>query len=311
MSIDGEIISTGKTSRLHHNQIHDQIVLQDSRYTWLTQANLWPSLGPISVLEHLRSHYSFKLQSSTKKELVNYATSISKIQHLRRMEDAALKRDQKRLIAEQENRGYTNWVPGEYPDWLLLEIDANIHIQEDQVTVALEMISPTSGSNSVLQMNMGQEKTSIIMPMVAYVLANRDVLTRLLVPNTLLSQTAQILQSQLSSLVGREITYIPFSRRTPTTENHIQEYHQLHEEILHTGGIILAIPEHILSFKLCSLQRISNRKIIAAKQMVAIQDWMNKVCQDILDKCDFTLATKTQLVYPSRTLSNIDGYPDR
>ncbi|RAO65870.1 uncharacterized protein BHQ10_001882 [Talaromyces amestolkiae] len=309
LNLENEIMSARKSMRLHHNIIQDQI--QDARYTWLSQANLWPSLSPISILEHLRSHNSFKLQSSTKKELVDYATSISKVQHLRRMENATLKRDRKRLNAEQGNRGYINWVPGDFPDWLLLEIDANIHIRKDQVNVALEMISPTSGSNSVLQMNMGQGKTSVIMPMVACVLANREMLTRLLVPDALLSQTAQILQSRLGGLVGREITHIPFSRRTPTTENHIQEYRRLHEEMLHSGGIILTIPEHVLSFKLCGLQRISDGKIPEAKQMVAIQGWMNEVCRDILDECDFTLATKTQLVYPSGTLLNVDGHPDR
>lgn len=312
LSLDDEMMGARKALKLHHNRIRDQIALQDGRYTWLSQANLWPSLGPISILEHLRSsHYSFKLQTSTKKELIDYATSISKIQHLRRIEDAALKRDRKRLRAEQENRGYTNWSPGAYPDWLLLEIDANIHIREDQVTVALEMISPTSGSNSVLQMNMGQGKTSVIMPMVACVLANREMLTRLLVPDALLSQTAQILQSRLGGLVGREITHIPFSRRTPTTDSHIQAYRQLHDEMLRSGGIILTIPEHVLSFKLCGLQRISDGKIREAKQMVTIQSWMNEVCRDILDECDFTLATKTQLVYPSGTLLNVDGHPDR
>jgi hypothetical protein len=295
---------------LHLGQIRKP-ALQGVRHYWLSRANLWPSMSPTSILEQLRSHSSLKLQSDTKNELVEYAKAIAKLQHVHRMEDASLKRDAKRLKSEQDNPGYANWEPYAYPDWLLLEIDANIHIREDQVTVALEMISPTSGSNSVLQMNMGQGKTSVIMPMVACVLADKSMLTRLLVPNALLSQTAQILQSRLGGLLGREITHIPFSRRTPTTENHIREYGQLHDEMGKSGGIILAIPEHVLSFKLCGLQRISDKKISEAKQMVAIQGWMDRVCRDILDECDFTLATKTQLVYPSGTLLNVDGHPDR
>ncbi|KUL85151.1 hypothetical protein ZTR_06218 [Talaromyces verruculosus] len=310
MNLYSEKLSARDMAGLHIGRLRKP-ALQDVRRYWLSRANLWPSASPTSILELLRSHSSVKLQSDTKKELVGYAKAIAKLQYLCRIEDAILKRDQKRLKSEQENPGYGSWDPVTYPDWVLLEIDANIHIREVQVTVALEMISPTSGSNSVLQMNMGQGKTSVIMPMVACVLADRSMLTRLLVPNALLSQTAQILQSRLGGLLGREITHIPFSRRTPTTENHIREYGKLHEEMGNSGGIILAIPEHVLSFKLCGLQRVSDKKISEAKQMVAIQGWMDRNCRDILDECDFTLATKTQLVYPSGTLLNVDGHPDR
>ncbi|EED24515.1 conserved hypothetical protein [Talaromyces stipitatus ATCC 10500] len=311
MSLDDEIRGARKTVDVRYDCIYDQLAFQDPRYSWLSRANLWPSLSPVSILEQLRSHSCFRLRRDTKKAIIDYATAIANLQHLRRMEDAVLKGDKKRLKSEQENSGYVNWAPDDCTDWLLLEIDANIHIREDQVTVALEMISPSSGSNSVLQMNMGQGKTSVIMPMVACVLADRGMLTRLLVPNALLNQTAQILQSRLGGLVGREITHIPFSRQTPTTETHIREYRQLHEEMLHSGGIILAIPEHVLSFKLCGLQRLSDGKISEAKHMVTIQGWMDKICRDILDECDFTLATKTQLVYPSGTLLNVDGHPHR
>jgi hypothetical protein len=59
-------------------------------------------------------------------------------------------------MEEQENLGHSNWKPLDYPDWLLLEIDSNILIRPGQVNITLAMISPESGSNSVLQMNMGQ-----------------------------------------------------------------------------------------------------------------------------------------------------------
>ena len=160
-------------------------------------------------------------------------------------------------------------------------------------------------------MNMGQGKTSVITPMVACVLADRKKLTRLLVPKALLSQTAQILQLRLGGLLGREVTHIPFSRRTPTTHQHIQEYRNLHEHMMQSAGVMLAIPEHVLSFKLCGLQRVSDGKVSEAYRMVVIQRWMDRVCRDILDECDFTLATKTQLIYPSGAQLAVDGHPHR
>lgn len=93
-----------------------------------------------------------------KEGLISYAVLITTLQRLLRMKDALSKRDHHTLREEQRNLGHGNWQPLDYPDWLLLEIDANILIRSEQVDVALATISPTSGSNSVLQMNMGQGK---------------------------------------------------------------------------------------------------------------------------------------------------------
>jgi hypothetical protein len=214
------------------------------------------------------------------------------------MREAFAKRDEGKLSQERADQGHIDWERENFPDWLLLEIDANIQIRKDQVIVAQEMIYPTSRSNSVLQMNMGQGKTSVIMPMAAAVLANGAMLNRLLVPKALLSQTAQILQARLGGLLGREIIHVPFSRRTRATVSLIKDYHELHKETLDTSGIIIGIPEHVLSFKLSGLQRLADSKLSEAVCMIESQKWMDEVCRDVLDECDFTLAVRTQLIYP-------------
>lgn len=297
--------------RKHHTRIAESLSRGDSRFRWLSQANLWPCMTPITVLEQLRSTSRHKLGSNMRDSLISYGLEIVKLQQLIRMKGALGKQDNRMLYQEYNNCGHVNWHASDYPDWLLLEVDSNFKIRKEQATVALEIISPSSGSNSVLQMNMGQGKTSVIMPMVASVIAGRDTLARLLVPKSLLSQTAQILQARLGGLLGREITHIPFSRRTPTTPDLISEYRRLHDDMFQRSGIMLGIPEHILSFKLSGLQRLADSKITEAVQMVNIQRWMNKVCHDVLDECDFTLAVRTQLIYPSGSQLMVDGHPDR
>jgi Protein of unknown function (DUF3638) len=69
-----------------------------------------------------------------------------------------LKRDQSKLLEEWRNPGHQNWSPLEFPDWLLLEIESDLLIRCEQIDVAHAIISPASGSNSVLQMNMGKGK---------------------------------------------------------------------------------------------------------------------------------------------------------
>ncbi|KAE8351950.1 hypothetical protein BDV28DRAFT_149500 [Aspergillus coremiiformis] len=308
---NGEIHETQTIVSQYHSQITHALSCGDPRFKWLRQSNLWPCVTPMSILQQLGSTFDRSFGPNMKEALILYGLAIVKLQRLNRMKEAFGKRDEGMLNQEYKNHGHVNWRPYDYPDWLLLEIDANIQIREEQVTVAQEMISPHSGSNSVLQMNMGQGKTSVIIAMVVSQLADRKMLTRLLVPKALLSQTAQILQSRLGGLLCREITYIPFSRRTPTTPHIIGEYRQLHEDMLHKSGIILGIPEHVLSFKLSGLQRLSDGKITEATGMVIVQRWLDGICRDILDECDFTLATKTQLIYPSGSELMVDGHPSR
>lgn len=45
--------------------------------------------------------------------------------------------------------------------------------------------------------------------------------------------------------------------------------------------------------------------------MMGVQNWLDTSCRDILDESDFTLSTKTQLIYPSGPQAAVDGHPLR
>lgn len=175
----------------------------DDSALWLQQGNLWPATTPVVLLENLRSTSQCRFGDTMKKHLLQYAINITELQRLLRIQDFRQKRSMQRTQEEQKNVGHTNWNPSEHPDWLLLEIDANMLLREVQVVVARATISPESKENSVLQMNMGEGKTSCIMPMAAATLANGNNLVRVVVPKALLLQTAQTLIIRLGGLVGR------------------------------------------------------------------------------------------------------------
>ena len=84
------------------------------------------------------------------------------------MRDANLCRDEGRFLEEMRHRGHSNWDPFSRPEWLLLEIDNDILIRPSQVDVAQAIILPSSASNSVLQMNMGQGKSYTVRPLSPY-----------------------------------------------------------------------------------------------------------------------------------------------
>ncbi|KAE8322528.1 hypothetical protein BDV39DRAFT_209670 [Aspergillus sergii] len=286
-------------------------ISNDTRYKWLRVGQLWPCITPVTVLEQLRSTNQYAFGPQMKDALLSYGLSITHVQRLLRIHDAGLKNDIKRLQDEYNNRGHEKWQPSEFPDWLLMEIEANMLIRKVQVAVARATILPESKSNSVLQLNMGQGKTSVIMPMVACVLADSHNLARLVVPKALLLQTAQTIQSRLGGLVGREVCHIPFSRKSPTEVASVQEYKALHMESLDKCGIVLTTPEHLLSFKLCGIQCLSDSRLESARHMISISGWLTRVCRDVVDESDFSLAVKTQLVYPSGTQLPLAGQPYR
>ncbi|KAK3984329.1 hypothetical protein QBC44DRAFT_388524 [Cladorrhinum sp. PSN332] len=281
------------------------------RIKWLRLGGLWPALTTVAFLEQLSSKRNVTFGTGMRDGLVTFALAITRLQQEMRLNGAVLAGDVSRFQAEESNPGHTNWKPADHLDWLLLEIESNLLIRPGQVDVARATICPASGQNSVLQMNMGQGKTSCIMPMVAAAMADTKNLVRIIVPKPLLLQTAQILQSCLGGLMYRHIRHVPFSRRTATNDSSIRLYFKVHKEMLRTGGIMLCLPEHNLSFMLSGQQRLLDSKINEATPMIKIHNWLKSVSRDILDESDYTLAARTQLIYPSGSQMSVDGHPHR
>lgn len=281
------------------------------RIKWLQLGGLWPAITTVALLEQLGSIRNHTFGNDMRDGLIAFGLAITRLQQVMRMNDAVLAGDISRFQDEEINMGHSNWKPEENPDWLLLEIESNLLIRPGQVDVARATISPASGANSVLQMNMGQGKTSCIIPMVAAAMADRRSLVRVIVPKALLLQTAQLLQSRLGGLLNRCIRHVPFSRRTDTSQDNIRLFFNMHKEILKIGGVMLCLPEHNLSFMLSGQQRLLDGRVNEAGPMINVHNWLKTVSRDILDESDYTLAARTQLIYPSGSQMSVDGHPHR
>lgn len=228
-------------------------------HKWLKMGGLLPVFTPLTLLETLRNGARAKSRGTIQAQILSYAESMVWLQQLLRIQDAHRQDDNIQLANERCNVAHTGWKTEEHIDWLLLEIDFNLIIREDQLRVAQAMIaSPTTISNFVLQMNMGQGKSSVIIPMVATALAKEGNLVRVVVPRSLLLQAAQLLSSRLGGLIDRRIKHIPFSRKSRTDIESINAYRKLHQDIHKSRGVLLALPEHLLSFQLSGLQELSN-----------------------------------------------------
>ena len=134
-------------------------------------------------------------------------------------------------------------------------------IRRTQVEAAMEIISPRSGNNTVMQVNMGEGKSSVIIPMAAVVLADGKQLVRVIVPKALTVQMFESLVALLGGLVNRPVYRLPFSRfpehDSPKIDHdspQIDHLHKLISQCVAERGILLAQPEHVMSLKLKSVE---------------------------------------------------------
>jgi Protein of unknown function (DUF3638) len=185
-----------------------------------------------------------------------------------------------------------------------------------QVDVAREMIAPESGRNISLQLNMGEGKSSVIVPLVASTLADGSSLMRVVTLKPLANQMFQLLVSRLSGLANRPIFYIPFSRSLRMSSSLVEVISSLYNRCVTEGGVLVAQPEHILSQKLmhidCLLTSNGNfEKNAMVRELGDLQDWVAKTSRDVLDESDEILHVRYQLIYTSGEQMPVDDHPNR
>ena len=185
-----------------------------------------------------------------------------------------------------------------------------------QVAVAREMISPISQQNISLQLNMGEGKSSVIVPLVASTLADGSNFVRVVTLKPLSSQMFQLLVGRLSGLLNRPIFYIPFSRSLDVNTSLVNIISCLYRRCAAEGGVLVVQPEHLLSQKLMHVNLLltspgSSEKRSVAHELGLLQDWVTKASRDVLDESDELLHVRYQLVYTSGEQMPVDDHPNR
>jgi Protein of unknown function (DUF3638) len=178
------------------------------------------------------------------------------------------------------------------------------------------MISPSSKQNISLQLNMGEGKSSVIVPLVASTLADGSNLLRVVTLKPLSNQMFQLLVTRLSGLLNRPIFYIPFSRSLHMSVSLVKTIRRLYRRCAAEGGVLVVQPEHILSQKLMHIDFFitsggNTERHSVAHELRALQDWVTKVSRDVLDESDELLHVRYQLVYTAGEQMPVDDHPNR
>ncbi|CAF3852881.1 unnamed protein product [Rotaria sordida] len=194
---------------------------------------------------------------------------------------------------------HSNWIPSENISWLILELEMNITIREMQIKVANHMIKPNLSikQNIVMQMNMGEGKTSVILPMLSVKLSSNSNLVRIIVLRSLFPTNYQSLKYKLGGLLNQHI--FPFVCRRDLNFNYqqIKQIDNRLEQGLKNGDIILTSLEDLLSFDLLTIDKCQRKEFDVSRSMLTIQQRLKNYCHDVLDESDEILHVKYQLIY--------------
>ncbi|CAF2569715.1 unnamed protein product [Rotaria sp. Silwood2] len=219
---------------------------------------------------------------------------------------------------EISNIPHVNWTPSEHVPWLIMELEMNITIREIQIEVARHMIQPKKNEqnstirNIVMQLNMGEGKTSVILPMLALSLcSSSSSLVRIIVLKSLFSMNYEALRCKLGGLLNRRI--VPFScrRNMNFTDEQINKMFNRLQQGLTSYDIILTSPEDILSFDLLTIDKCRRNEFNVGRSMLLIQRWIKAYVRDILDESDEILHVKYQLIYSVGSQKQVDGGLER
>ncbi|KAL8731663.1 MAG: hypothetical protein Q9166_003242 [cf. Caloplaca sp. 2 TL-2023] len=291
--------------------LRDSLEPEVELHKMMKTAGLWPRSCLRSILRLIASSSGRSIPKAWKKVITTIGLGITTLQRARRLILAAEKDDVLFFHREIENPGQLGWNAEERPDWLLIEIENDFLIRPIQARVALEMIEPTSSSNTLMQLNMGEGKSSVITPLIAATLADTRQLVRVVVLRSLTRQMQDTLIHRLGGLVNRPVYFMPFSRETPLDGSVVRKMQRMYADCMSKRGVLISQPEHILSFKLMGIERVASGAYDVGRSLLETQAWLEKYCRDVLDESDEILDVKFQLIYTLGSQRSMDGQPDR
>ncbi|KAF3267413.1 hypothetical protein TWF217_000476 [Orbilia oligospora] len=277
----------------------------------LEAAGLWPTSTTLDIIQQLRLNRRKALYPEWLKVFICFGEAITWLQRSNRLRRFAMNGALQEIEKDVHGFRRQHWKAEDYVDWLLFEIDSEMMIRPIQAKIGQEMMREDSTGNVVMQLNMGEGKSAVIMPAVTAALADTTRLVRPIVLKPLSTQMFQILAQRLSGLCDRRIYFLPFNRGLKIGADDVGKIFELYKRCKSNGDILLTLPEHILSFKLMGMEKLLQGNREFADVLISAQDWLDENTRDVLDESDEILHIRYQLIYTMGKQQALEGDQDR
>lgn len=275
----------------------------------LTRANFVPRCSRIFLLQRLRSTVFRILPDKWKRTIVAYGRQVVAYQQARRL--MLLQNNATDFLREIDNLGHDAWDPSIFPEWLLLECESDIKIRNVQQEIARTMTHPPENHNAVMQLNMGEGKSSVIVPMVTTALGDGSRLVIVIVAKPQAKQMHQTLISKLTGFLDRPIYELPFSRAITMDLAKAATIEDMITRCMKEGGVMMVQPEHLLSFQLMGLECGISENTQLADKLFTIEQFLDNSSRYIIDESDENFSVKFELIYTLGQQQPIEHSPFR
>jgi hypothetical protein len=224
------------------------------------------------------------------------------IQHV-----AASIRKSKGLLV-QEIQCHRKWSTAKHPGWLVFEVEQRLQIRPQQYDVAMACISHPG---SISQLNMGEGKTRVIIPMLVIHFSSAarvdsanfhpPIMRITILPALMAEFSSYLTQVMQHSVFQKRIYLSPFNRDVDVCDpRKAKRLRDAFLECAHSGGVLLETPESRLSkmLKYYELYLSESDTSSGSKEAVMLlKEVVNMPAVDILDEADEELKQNKQLIY--------------
>lgn len=157
-----------------------------------------------------------------------------------------------------------------------------------------------------MQLNMGEGKTSVIVPIVAAELANGRQLCTVTVLRHMFQTNLRSLRQCVGGMLQRRVYTMP-CRRDMDIDAVVTQMQTIYEECTSERGILITLPEYRLSLQLKLYDSTWKGNFKVAENLLDVHKWLNRNCRHILDESDAILQPNYQLIYTVGEQLGLDG----
>ena len=226
-----------------------------------------------------------------------YAVILTYIQQCKRCIKYAMKDMRSHIYKESSFQ----FKPAEHPNWVLLQLEMNVMFRKDQVDIALNL-------KDIMQLQMGEGKTSCILPMLASLARNK--ICQIVVLKSLYVTNYELLKYKLGYLINKHVLTFPCHRLIEMTPDKLTLLYSKYEQCLANKNVIITTPEYVQSFGLKCIE-MCYKESKKSEIFIKISKFLEKNIYSVLDESDEILHYKHQLVYTVGVQEGIDGGAER